>query len=46
MTELEKLLEEAKSDFCDNYCEWPNKYSDMDDLIEEKCQFCPFVRLI
>jgi hypothetical protein len=40
-----ELLEEIANDFCDNYCKYPSEYTDMDKLVEERCEKCPLMKI-
>lgn len=35
-------LDETSSEFCNNYCKWPDKYDadSEDDMLEERCESC------
>lgn len=37
-------VEDAISEFCDNYCQLPHKYGQ--DELYEKCDNCPVARLL
>lgn len=40
-----EIIEEVKTDICDNYCKYPEQYKDYDDMLDEQCDKCPLGRL-
>ena len=49
---VQEIIEEVKSEICDNYCKYPAIYNtredsgvDYDRMFEEKCDRCPLNRL-
>ena len=41
---ISEIIEEVKTDICDNYCKYPNEIRDEDELYDI-CKKCPLVRL-
>ena len=39
------LLQEIADDFCDNYCKYPDRYTDEDKMMEEHCDQCPLNKI-
>lgn len=42
----ERQADSIAEDMCDNYCKWPDRISDPDDLQELHCKDCPMSRLV
>ena len=41
------VIENVCEEICNHYCKWPEQYGadEYEDLLEEKCNFCPLDRL-
>lgn len=35
-----EIIEDVKEKFCDNYCKYPDQYSDYDQMLDEQCSKC------
>lgn len=46
---IPEIIEEAKADFCDNYCKYPELYGnsseEYDEMLQDVCSGCPMNRL-
>ena len=39
---IEHEFEELMDEICTNYCKYPSQYKDVDKMLEEVCDDCPF----
>ena len=42
---ISEILEEVKTQICDDYCRYPREIEDYDELLDGICSSCPFERL-
>ena len=39
------IIEDVKSEMCDNYCKFPQEYKDQEQMWDKKCAECPLNKL-